>query len=1260
MSSLHRCACKRTFNTPAALKTHRARCMDHKTMMKGSSAAPASSTANPPVVPAVQPLHVPVPSSSSNRLKPSGPTFQLSRQGSSIPQTFHDIVPPAPPLDEFSNPGHGTSASDPSSEHKTPSNKFGVFRVYQSIPTFNPDADFNPHTLYNNPSFEPSDSIPEPDSETLPPPPGPFPNPSNPPASTLPDSPYPNRTIDLIMSWFYTASNTKSLSDLNILVHNVLLSDEFKKGDLEGFDAGKIAQMLDNITSTKEPLKDGWKRAPIALPLPFPKNKVASEDDAPVHVVEDLFYRKLTDVITSAYAEPSASELHSLPFEEYWSPGPNTPPERIYSELYNSDALIKEQDLIHQLHRSSSPHETVVMPIMLWSDSTMLAKFGDASLWPAYLFNGYQSKYSRAKPTSYAAHHIAYIPKLDDAIHDSYRRHFNSKPSPEVLTHLRRELMQAVWGLLLDDDFLKAYKDGIDILFPDGVYRRVFPRFFTYSADYPEKVLLTCIKFLGNHPCTRCSIHKDHIHELGTIRDQKRRLQTKGRTNNAERQALINTVRRLIFVNGYSVNSKAVTNLLEPYSWTPTRNAFGDRLGLDFYKIFVVDLLHEFELGVWKATFIHLLRILFVAGPDLLQVLNSRYRLIPAFGRAIRRFSSNASAMKQLAARDFEDLLQCIIPVFEGLLEAKHDAVISSLLFELATWHSLAKLRLHTESTVKALEASTTRLGTALRKFKTVTCAEFRTVDLPTKEAARARRRKTTNPTKATTTAGPKDRKFNLSTYKLHALGDYPTMIRLYGPTDGYSTQTGELEHRRCKHFYPRVHKGKKHYVLGVAKQIPRQRRLHNLGKTAGIQMARANKKQKVNSKRRKALADERLLPSRASEHYQIPEETRNTVPIGRFLSENSSDPALKNFLPRLKDHILGRLLNQRYDGDDNPFSSAQRAQVLFRNHTMFEHKTLQVNYTTYDMRREQDTLNPRTNPNIMVLSPDDQEHPYWYAKIIGIYHVLVVHHSLQPEPKLMHFPWVRWYGMEPSKHYKYGWKAQKLPRIGFVDDSSATGNTPHSSDTSDSDSSTNEDLSSPAFGFIDPANVIRAVHLIPAFHHGHTKGLLGASDLARQPEEEDSDWNFFYVNIFADRDMMMRFRGGGVGHLSTRAATNWFLSDRPKGETCGNDQDGKGMDIDLESGDSSSESGSEAGSDVQSGQEEMSESGGGDKSEVNLEVDSEDEVDDIASSDEEQDYGYRTVSGDEWEDESEDELVDHDQDDLPVDIFEHLGFSGY
>jgi hypothetical protein len=47
--------------------------------------------------------------------------------------------------------------------------------------------------------------------------------------------------------------------------------------------------------------------------------------------------------------------------------------------------------------------------------------------------------------------------------------------------------MHAIWRLLLDDEFMDAYQNGSVIAFPDGISRRVFPRFFIYSADYPEK-----------------------------------------------------------------------------------------------------------------------------------------------------------------------------------------------------------------------------------------------------------------------------------------------------------------------------------------------------------------------------------------------------------------------------------------------------------------------------------------------------------------------------------------------------------------------------------------------------------------------------------------------------------------------------------------------------------------------------------------------------------------------------------------------------
>ena len=138
------------------------------------------------------------------------------------------------------------------------------------------------------------------------------------------------------------------------------------------------------------------------------------------------------------------------------------------------------------------------------------------------------------------------------------------------------------------------------------------------------------------------------------------------------------------------------------------------------------------------------------------------------------------------------------MPVFDGLLPAKHNNDIQSLLFTTAEWHTLAKMRLHTDSTLAWLDESTKALGKQIRRFQTHTCSFFDTRELPQEEAARSRRQKKMKvsnnaiapaPSKATPSAGTKKKVFNLILIKLHALGDYVKTIKTFGTTDSYSTQ---------------------------------------------------------------------------------------------------------------------------------------------------------------------------------------------------------------------------------------------------------------------------------------------------------------------------------------------------------------------------------------------------------------------------------------------------------------------------------------
>lgn len=152
--------------------------------------------------------------------------------------------------------------------------------------------------------------------------------------------------------------------------------------------------------------------------------------------------------------------------------------------------------------------------------------------------------------------------------------------------------------------------------------------------------------------------------------------------------------------------------------------------------------------------------------------------------------------MKKLAARDYEDILQCAIPAFDGLLGDEHNEAVLTLLFDLAAYHTFAKMRMHTETSLMQFEAHTKVLCKTLRTFKRVTCEAFITTELPREEEARHRRAQKAAikkglppPTNADKQKGPKLKKFNISTYKMHSLPDVPKSIREVGPTDNSTTQ---------------------------------------------------------------------------------------------------------------------------------------------------------------------------------------------------------------------------------------------------------------------------------------------------------------------------------------------------------------------------------------------------------------------------------------------------------------------------------------
>ncbi|KAJ3752588.1 hypothetical protein EV360DRAFT_54943 [Lentinula raphanica] len=181
--------------------------------------------------------------------------------------------------------------------------------------------------------------------------------------------------------------------------------------------------------------------------------------------------------------------------------------------------------------------------------------------------------------------------------------------------------------------------------------------------------------------------------------------------------------------------------------------------------------------------------------------MSSRFRQVPTFGfDTIRLFANNASEMKRLAARDFEDLLQassyCSIPVFDGLLKDSADnELLLNLLYRTAEWHALAKLRLHTDRTLDYLEMRTQEFGKLMREFRDIS-KKFKTKETDREKGARychtAEQAKKLNASVSASAVGSgsaRPKTLNLNTYKWHGMADDVPFIRHFGPTDSYSTQ---------------------------------------------------------------------------------------------------------------------------------------------------------------------------------------------------------------------------------------------------------------------------------------------------------------------------------------------------------------------------------------------------------------------------------------------------------------------------------------
>jgi hypothetical protein len=183
---------------------------------------------------------------------------------------------------------------------------------------------------------------------------------------------------------------------------------------------------------------------------------------------------------------------------------------------------------------------------------------------------------------------------------------------------------------------------------------------------------------------------------------------------------------------------------------------------------------------------------------------------------------------------------------------------------------------------------------------------------------------------------------------------------------------------------------------------------------------------------------------------------------------------------------------------DNADSTQAELDSIIFKDGRIYRHNILHINYTTYDVRRAQDTVNPNTDhQDIMLLShlQDDHDrdssvHQYKYARVLGVYHTNVIYTGsgmLDYRARRMEFLWVRWFENVNEISVQDSWSTGQLDVLKFPD-------------------MYHED----AFGFVDPTHVVRAFHALPRFARGlRHPDEIGISECAR----DSKDWKMYYAN---------------------------------------------------------------------------------------------------------------------------------------------------
>ena len=228
--------------------------------------------------------------------------------------------------------------------------------------------------------------------------------------------PYPNSSSFRLGNWYWNGGLQKSQADFSKLI-DIVGGPDFVPEDVRHVAWNRINSILgdqDHEEGWIDAEDEGWLVTEIKIAVPFHSGAAGSETRSYGGI--SLYHRSLIAVMKERVSDPhDFQHFHIEPYKYLWkSPlDSNLPEFRVHGELYTSESFLRAHQELQQAPGEPGCQLTrVICAFMFWSDVTHLTAFGDAKVWPCYLYFGNESKYRRGKPTLNSCNHVAYFEKV--------------------------------------------------------------------------------------------------------------------------------------------------------------------------------------------------------------------------------------------------------------------------------------------------------------------------------------------------------------------------------------------------------------------------------------------------------------------------------------------------------------------------------------------------------------------------------------------------------------------------------------------------------------------------------------------------------------------------------------------------------------------------------------------------------------------------------------------------------------------------------